>query len=57
MGKQSHARRLADNEAMAKARHIRVSPRKLDIVAGIIRGKNVNSALAELTFSKRRIAG
>jgi large subunit ribosomal protein L22 len=56
MGKQSHARRLADNEAMAKARHIRVSPRKLDIVAGSIRGKNVNSALAELTFSKRRIA-
>lgn len=57
MGKQSHARRLGDNEAMAKARQIRVSPRKLDIVAGIIRGKNVNSALAELTFSKRRIAG
>jgi large subunit ribosomal protein L22 len=42
MGKQSHARRLADNEAMAKARHIRVSPRKLDIVAGSIRGKNGN---------------
>ena len=42
---------------MAKARDIRISPRKLDIVAGSIRGKNVNSALAELTFSKRRIAG
>lgn len=56
MGKQSHPRRLADNEAMAKARQIRISPRKLDLVAGAIRGKSVNSALAELTFSKRRIA-
>ena len=56
MGKQSQQRRLADNEAMAKARHIRISPQKLDLVAGSIRGKNVNSALAELTFSKRRIA-
>ncbi|MCY4499441.1 MAG: 50S ribosomal protein L22 [Rhodospirillaceae bacterium] len=56
MGKQSHPRRLTDNEAMAKARHVRISPRKLDLVAGTIRGKGVDSALAELTFSKRRIA-
>ncbi len=56
MGKQSRPRRLADNEAMAKARQIRVSPRKLDLVAGAIRGKSVDAALAELTFSKRRIA-
>ncbi len=56
MGKQSHPRRLTDNEAMAKARHVRISPRKLDLVAGTIRGKSVDSALAELTFSKRRIA-
>lgn len=56
MGKQSRPRRLGDNEALAKGRHIRVSPRKLDLVAGTIRGKGVNAALAELTFSKRRIA-
>jgi len=56
MGKRSTPRALADNEAMAFAKHIRVSPQKLNLVAQMIRGKNVDSALAQLTFSKRRIA-
>ncbi|MDP6708805.1 MAG: 50S ribosomal protein L22 [Alphaproteobacteria bacterium] len=57
MGKQSKGRRLADNEAQAVARLLRVSPQKLNLVAGLIRGKPVASALSELSFSKRRIAG
>ncbi len=57
MGKQSRERRLADDEAMAVGRRLRVSPRKLNLVAQTIRGKQVEVALAELTFSKRRIAG
>ena len=56
MGKQSVERRLADNEARAYGGSIRVSPRKLNLVAQTIRGKSVEDALAELTFSKRRIA-
>ena len=56
MGKQSIERRLADNEARAYGGSIRVSPRKLNLVAQTIRGKSVEAALAELTFSKRRIA-
>ncbi len=56
MGKQSKGRRLADNEAQAVARQLRISPQKLNLVAGLIRGKPVGSALAELSFSKRRIA-
>jgi large subunit ribosomal protein L22 len=56
MSKKAKPRRVADNEAMAKAATIRVSPRKLGIVAGLIRGKNADAALAELTFSHRRIA-
>ena len=57
MGKESAERRLADNEARAVARAIRVSPRKLNLVAATIRGKPVEDALAELAFSRRRIAG
>ena len=57
MGKKSLARQLADTEAKAVTRNLRVSPQKLNLVAGIIRGKDANKALAELTFSKRRIAG
>ncbi len=57
MGKPSRGRTLKDNEARAFARAIRVSPRKLNLVAELIRGKNAAKALAELTFSKRRIAG
>lgn len=56
MSKSSTKRKLSDNEAVAKAKSIRVSPQKLNIVAGLIRGKKVESALAELTFSKRRVA-
>jgi len=57
MGKPAAERRLADNEATAFARLIRSSPRKLNLVAQMIRGKEANQALAALTFSKRRIAG
>ena len=56
MGKASRQRALADNEARAVTRNLRVSPRKLNEVASIIRGKKVETALAELTFSRRRIA-
>ena len=57
MGKESAQRRLADNEAMAIARTLRVSPRKLNLVAASIRGLAVKVALNHLAFSKRRIAG
>jgi len=56
MGKKSAERALADNEAMAFAKHIRTSPQKLNLVAQSIRGSNCEKALAELTFSRRRIA-
>ena len=56
MGKPSTARRLAENEAMAFMRNIHISPYKLNLVAGLIRGKNVADALAELEFSRRRVA-
>lgn len=57
MGKDNNPRRVAENEAMAIARMLRTSPQKLNLVAGLIRGKKVDKALADLTFSKRRIAG
>ena len=56
MSKKAKGRRVADNEAIAKAATIRTSPRKLGHVAGLIRGKNADAALAELTFSHRRVA-
>ena len=56
MGKSSAPRRLADNEAQAVARFLRVSPQKLNLVAASIRGKSAQSAMNELAFSKRRIA-
>jgi large subunit ribosomal protein L22 len=56
MGKKATPRRLADNEAMAFAASIRTSPRKLNLVAQSIRGLEAEKALAELTFSRRRIA-
>jgi large subunit ribosomal protein L22 len=56
MGKESRARVLADHQAMAIGRNIRVSPRKLNLVAQQIRGKKVDRALNELTFSQKRIA-
>ncbi|MCC6863311.1 MAG: 50S ribosomal protein L22 [Rhodobacteraceae bacterium] len=57
MANEKNPRRVADNEAMAILRMLRTSPQKLNLVAAMIRGKNVNKALADLTFSKRRIAG
>ncbi len=57
MGKAKAPRRLADNEARAVLRTIRVSPQKLNLVAAMIRGKKVSSALADLEFSRKRIAG
>ena len=56
MGKEKNPRRVAENEAMAKTRLLRTSPQKLNLVAESIRGMPVDKALAELTFSKRRIA-
>ena len=56
MGKENNPRRVADNEAMAKASMLRTSPQKLNLVAGLIRGKKVEKAMADLTFSKKRIA-
>jgi large subunit ribosomal protein L22 len=56
MGKQAVERALSDTEAMAFAKHIRVSPRKLNIVAQSIRGMDCGKALAQLQFSPRRVA-
>jgi large subunit ribosomal protein L22 len=56
MSKPKFERRLKDNEAQAVARSLRVSPQKLNLVAQLIRGKKVEKALAELTFSRKRIA-
>ena len=57
MGKENNPRRVAENEAFAKTKMLRTSPQKLNLVAAMIRGKKVEKALADLTFSKRRIAG
>ena len=56
MGKRSRERALAENEAKAVARMLRVSPQKLNLVAQLIRGKKVAAALADLEFSRKRIA-
>jgi large subunit ribosomal protein L22 len=56
MSKPKFERRLKDNEAQAVARSLRVSPQKLNLVAQLIRGKKVDKALADLTFSRKRIA-
>ena len=57
MGKTAAERTLSDSEAMAYAKQLRTSPQKLNLVAESIRGKDCERALAELSFSKRRIAG
>jgi large subunit ribosomal protein L22 len=57
MSKKTRERSLAENEAKAIARNIRVSPQKLNLVAALIRGKKVAAALADLQFSRKRIAG
>ena len=56
MSKTGHERTLADNEAKAVARMLRVSPQKLNLLAQLIRGKKVATALADLEFSRKRIA-
>lgn len=56
MGKPSKERSLSDKEARAIAKNIRVSPQKLNLLAGLIRGKKVDKALADLEFSRKRIA-
>src|SRR5688572_22006288 len=56
MGKAKQERRRAENEAQAVTRNIRISPQKLNLVAQLIRGKKVDKALADLTFSRKRIA-
>ncbi|WP_171179771.1 50S ribosomal protein L22 [Ruegeria sp. HKCCD8929] len=56
MGKAKNPRRVAENEAMAKTRMLRTSPQKLNLVAAMIRGKKVEKALTDLTFSNKRVA-
>ena len=56
MSKPKHERGLEETEAQAVTKNIRVSPRKLDLVVGLIRGRTAQDAVATLTFSKRRIA-
>ena len=56
MGKDKNPRRVADHEAMSKLRMLRTSPQKLNLVAAMIRGKKVDKALADLTFSNKRIS-
>jgi len=56
MGKEARARVLADNQARAVGYNIRTSPRKLNLVAQTIRGKKVEAALNELTFSPKRVS-
>ena len=56
MGKPQRERTLAENEARAVTKLLRVSPQKLNLLAQLIRGKKVEKALADLTFSRKRIA-
>ncbi len=56
MGKGPNPRRVAENEAMAVNRMMRISPQKLNLVAAQIRGKSASEALNELAFSKKRVA-
>jgi large subunit ribosomal protein L22 len=56
MGKPKRERSLPETAAKAVARNLRVSPQKLNLVAGLIRGKKVNAALADLEFSRKRVA-
>jgi large subunit ribosomal protein L22 len=56
MSKPKHPRTLEEHEATAVLRNVRVSPQKLNVVAGLIRNMPASQAVATLTFSKRRIA-
>jgi large subunit ribosomal protein L22 len=57
MGKKARPRRLSDTEAKASVRTIQTTPRKINLLAGLIRGKSAQAAKAELSFSRRRAAG
>ena len=56
MSKAANPRRVGDNEAKATIRMLRVSPQKLNLLAQLIRGKKVSTALADLQFSNKRIS-
>ena len=56
MSKGKNPRRVADNEAFAVSKMLKTSPQKMNLVAQLIRNKPVNKALADLTFSKKRIS-
>jgi large subunit ribosomal protein L22 len=56
MSKRARGRSLGETEAKAVARMLRISPQKLNLVAALIRGKKVAAALADLEFSRKRIA-
>jgi large subunit ribosomal protein L22 len=56
MSKKAHPRALSENEAKAVAKMLRISPQKLNLLAQLIRGKKVAAALADLEFSRKRIA-
>jgi large subunit ribosomal protein L22 len=56
MGQAKNPRRVADNEARAYAKLVRSSPRKLNLVAQLIRGKKAGSAMTDLDFCSRRVA-
>jgi large subunit ribosomal protein L22 len=56
MAKEKNSRRVADNEAIAVSRMLRTSPQKLNLVAAMIRNKSVEKALADLTFSRKRVS-
>lgn len=56
MGQSSNARRVKENEARSMSKYIRTSPRKLNLVAQMIRGKDAGKALTDLEFSPRRVA-
>ncbi|MEM6682305.1 MAG: 50S ribosomal protein L22 [Pseudomonadota bacterium] len=56
MGKAANPRRVADNEALAVGTMIKGSPQKLNLVAEMIRGKKVETALYDLQFSKKRMS-
>lgn len=57
MSKTAAVRRLSDNEASAKVTNVRVSPRKLGLVADLIKGMKAGEALVQLQFSRKRISG
>lgn len=56
MGQATNKRREAPNEARAMTKYIDSSPRKLNLVAQMIRGKKAGEALTDLDFCEKRVA-